>query len=90
MGREESADWPGWWSWELAFTAHVEERMLMRGLNEVELRSMLEGAVELLPARRTGRWVVRTRHAGKAWEVVVEPDEVAKQLTIVTAYRMDE
>ena len=33
-------------------TAHLEERMLMRGVAEVELRAMLESASDLRPARR--------------------------------------
>jgi hypothetical protein len=60
--------------------------MLVRGLAEVELRSMMETASALEAARHRGRWLVRTRHAGKPWVVVVEPDEVARKLMVVTAY----
>ena len=39
-----------------------------------------------VPARRPGRWLIHTRHAGRAWRVVVEPDPDEKTLVIVTAY----
>lgn len=58
----------------------------MRGLAEVELRTMLESASDLKPARHRGRWVVSTRHAGRPWVVIVEPDELAEKLMVVTAY----
>lgn len=80
---------PEWWDFELSFTSHVENRMEERGFSEVELRAMLENAGKLEPARRGGRWIVRTRHAGGAWAVVVEPDEQERTLVIVTAYPVD-
>ncbi len=33
-----------------------------------------------------GRWVVETLHARHPWEVVVEPDEEARLLIVITAY----
>jgi hypothetical protein len=87
MGGEHTHEWPEWWGWEMGFTAHLEERMLMRGVSEVELRMMLEIASGLKPARRSGRWLVSTRHAGSVWVIVVEPDEIARKLMVVTAYR---
>lgn len=77
---------PEWWDWELAFTEHIERRMEERGFSEVELREMLEGAVELRPGRRAGRWEVGTQHAGRPWIVVVEPDEEEELVFVVTAY----
>ena len=68
-------NWPIWWEWELVFTAHVEIRMEERGFSEVELRAMLDDATRF-----------HTRHAGRAWRVVVEPDTDEKTLVIVTAY----
>jgi hypothetical protein len=35
---------PDWWRWELTFTSHAELRMEQRGVTEVEVRAMLEGA----------------------------------------------
>jgi hypothetical protein len=77
---------PEWWEWELAFTEHVERRMEEREFAEVELREMLEEALELRPGRQSGRWEVRTRHGGRAWLVVVEPDEEEELLFVVTAF----
>ncbi len=77
---------PDWWDWPLAFTAHVELRMEERGFSEVDLRGMLENATELLPSKRPGRWLVRTRHAGQRWVVVVEPDADDRIVMVVTAY----
>lgn len=80
---------PEWWNWDLAFTSHIESRMEERGFSEVELRAMLENATELFPATRPGRWLVRTRHAGRPWVVVLEPDEADKLLFVVTAYERE-
>jgi len=33
-----------------------------------------------------GRWVIETKHGGKAWEVIVEPDFDRALLVVVTAY----
>jgi hypothetical protein len=83
---ESRLERPDWWDWELVFTSHSEVRMEERGTSEVELRAMLEDATTVLPARRPGRWIVHTRHAGSPWIVVVEPDPALELLLIVTAY----
>jgi hypothetical protein len=31
-----------------------------------------------------GRWVIETRHLGKAWQVIVEPDQEQQLLVVVT------
>ena len=79
-------NFPSWWEWELGFTAHVEGRMAERGFSEIELRTMLDNASELIPARHSGRWIIYTRHTGQPWRVVVEPDPEDKILMIVTAF----
>jgi hypothetical protein len=33
-----------------------------------------------------GRFVIETRHRRAGWEVIVEPDEVAHSLVVITAY----
>jgi hypothetical protein len=33
-----------------------------------------------------GRWVIETRHRRRKWEVVVEPDETARVVVVITAY----
>lgn len=36
-----------------------------------------------------GRFVIETRHARRAWEIIVEPDEDDELLVVVTAYPTD-
>ena len=75
-----------WWAWELRFLSHVERRMEERGFSEADVRSMLEEATALRQSRRAGRWLVRTRLAGRSWIVVVEPDLDEEIVLVVTAY----
>lgn len=37
-----------------------------------------------------GRFVVEARHAGRLWEVVVEPDERRRLLVVIAAYPVDQ
>jgi len=78
--------WPRWWEWDLELTPHLLKRMLDRGFTEVELREMLEEAESYEPDIVEGRFVVETRHRRKRWQVIVEPDTVARRLVVVTAY----
>jgi hypothetical protein len=57
-------DWPEWWTWELEFTPHLEERMEDRDFNEVDLREMLQRGSAYRADAVEGRWVVETRHRG--------------------------
>jgi hypothetical protein len=79
-------DWPQWWEWELELSPHLLNRMEDRGFNEVDLRTMLKQASTLRPGIVEGRWVVETRHAGRRWEAIVEPDEEMALLVVVTAF----
>jgi len=79
-------DWPEWWTWELAFTGHVEARMEERGFSELELRGMLESATAFRASGAPGRWLIETRHRDSEWAVIVEPDAVDRILVVVTAY----
>ena len=56
-----------------------------RGFNEVDLRAMLERASNYRRDVVEGRWVIETRHAGRGWEVIVEPDGASSLLVVVTA-----
>lgn len=80
---------PDWWEWELELTPHVEKRMEDRGFTEVDLRSMLERATGFRPDVVDGRFVVETRFRSRAWEVVVEPDEMEHLLVVVTAFGVE-
>jgi hypothetical protein len=79
-------DRPQWWEWELELSPHLLNRMEDRGFNEVDLRTMLKQASILRPGIMEGRWVVETRHAGRRWEAIVEPDEEMALLVVVTAF----
>lgn len=81
--------WPHWWNYEVVLSPHVLERMEMRGFTEVELRAMLSDATGYRPSIVPGRYVIETRHAGRAWEVVVEPDDADQILVVVTAYEVE-
>jgi len=57
-----------------------------RGFTEIELRRMLERASGSREDDVEGRWVIETKHRGKTWEVIVEPDWERNLLVVVTAY----
>ncbi len=62
--------------------------MLDRGFSEVELREMLERATAYRPDAAAGRFVIETAHDERPWEVIIEPDDAARQLIVVTAYAL--
>jgi hypothetical protein len=82
-------EWPAWWQWELEVTPHLERRMEDRDFTETDLRTMLDHATSFDTDTMAGRFVVETRHARRAWRVVIEPDEDAGLLVVITAYPTD-
>jgi hypothetical protein len=60
--------------------------MVDRHFTEVDLRRMLERATGYREDVVDGRWVIQTRHARRAWHVIVEPDRDRRLLVVVTAY----
>jgi len=82
--------WPEWWQWELELSSHLLKRMVDRRFTEVDLRRMLEVAQRYRKDMVEHRWVVMTRHRGRRWEIVVEPDWDAQLLVVVTAYPIEE
>jgi hypothetical protein len=60
-----------------------------RQFTEVDLRRMMEHATGLRPDILEGRFVVDARHAGRPWEVIVEPDDPRTLLVVITAYPVD-
>lgn len=78
--------WPEWWQWDLEISAHLEKRMIDRDFSEINLRTMLENAIDYQKDIVVGRWVIKTKHHRKKWEIIVEPDYEEKLLVIVTAY----
>ena len=61
-----------------------------RAFNEVDLRRMLEHAGGHRADIAEGRFVIEARHAGRSWEVIVEPDEMRHILVVITAYPLDQ
>ncbi len=60
--------------------------MVDRQFTEVDLRLMLADATSIKPDIVPGRWVAEARHDSRAWEVIIEPDEVRELQVIITAY----
>jgi len=79
-------EWPDWWDWELELSPHLLKRMSDRRFTEIDLRRMLERARGYREDVAEGRWVIETRHHGRPWEVIVEPDREQQLLVVVTAY----
>lgn len=80
---------PAWWGWDLELTPHLERRMEDRDFTEVDLRRMLQDAAAVRPDVVPGRYVAATRHSGRPWQVILEPDPGAHLLVVVTAYPVD-
>jgi hypothetical protein len=57
-----------------------------RDFNELDLRQMLQHARAVRPDVVEGRWVIETRHGGRPWQVIVEPDEIEALLVVITVY----
>ncbi|MBI2188173.1 MAG: DUF4258 domain-containing protein [Acidobacteria bacterium] len=71
-------------------SAHLLKRMEDRAFNEVDLRRMLEYATGYRDDIVEGRFIIEVRHAGAAWEVIVEPDEARELLVVITAYPVEQ
>ncbi|HLX61730.1 MAG TPA: hypothetical protein VKX17_10655 [Planctomycetota bacterium] len=81
--------WPIWWKWELEFTPHLLKRMIDRQFTEVDLREMLENATGFKPDIVDGRWIIETRKSRQKWEEIVEPEEAAHSILVITACRAE-
>ncbi len=84
------AKWPDWWEWELEFSPHLLKRMLDRGLSDVDVRLMIEGATGLRQAEHAERWVLTTTHDSRPWVLIVEPDSADEVIVVITAYQVSE
>ena len=76
---------PDWWQWELEISSHCLKRMKERGFSESDLRAMIEDTIDI-QEQDHGSFVVKTRHDGGRWEVIVSPDETKEVIIVVTAY----
>ena len=54
---------------------HLRKRMLDRNFSEMELRTMMEDPTGYHEDHEPGRsrHVIETRHGGRSWHVIVEP-----------------
>ena len=82
--------WPEWWKWEIEITPHIEKRMVQRGFNEIDLRTMLHNSLEFIKDREPGRYIILSKMGIMKWEIIVEPDYDQKLLVVVTAYPLKE
>jgi hypothetical protein len=57
-----------------------------REFNEINLRIMLENTIGYSRDIVEERWIIRTKHQRRKWEISVEPDFDEKLLVVVTAY----
>ena len=70
----------------MELSPHLLKRMDDRRFTEVDLRRMLERASGYHEDVMEGRWLIKTKHRGKAWEVIIEADVERQLLVVVTAY----
>jgi hypothetical protein len=81
---------PIWRDWELEFIPHIEKRMFQRGLTETELRAMLFNVNSIEKDKEKGRYLIKSKHYGNNWEIIVEPDLDEKLVVVITAYPIEE
>ncbi len=81
---------PHWWNWELELSPHVLKRMVDRGFSEVGLRLVMAKATDVESNDETGRWVVRTTHESRPWNVIVEPDWMDRSSEVIAAYPVND
>ena len=84
------ADPPEWWAWGVELSPHLLRRMKDRRFNEADVRAMLDDATGYHEDCEEGRYAIETRHAGRRWEVIVEPVPEDNVLVVVTAYPVEE
>lgn len=76
---------PDWWNWELELTPHLWKRMVDRGFNEADVRTMLDDVVNIVP-QGNERFRVVAALEGKSWIVILEPDPGDEAILVITAY----
>ena len=75
-----------WWDWDLdTGLPHLQKRMHDRGFSETDLRQMMEDAMGFCADHEPGRYQIHSRHEGRPWVVIVEPDPAAELLIVITA-----
>ena len=59
-------------------------------VTEVDIRAMLERATAFEPSMVGGRFMIHVARDSRPWIVIVEPDNDASLLVVVTAYEVSE
>ena len=59
-------------------------------MTEVDVRAMLERATAFEPSVVEGRFMIRVARDSRPWIVIVEPDNDASLLVVVTTYEVSE
>jgi len=62
------------------------KRMLDRQFTELDLRQMLDRVMAIRADVVPSRWILATRYRRRHWEIIVEPDQAAELLVVITAY----
>jgi hypothetical protein len=60
-----------------------------RGLNEVDLREIMDAATGFSPALEEGRFIVFASRRSHLWKIIVEPDSDARALVVVTVFPVE-
>jgi hypothetical protein len=82
---------PHWWEWELEFTPHIEKRMVQRNFTEIDIRTMLENAIQIKQDHNQhGRWIIVSKLDKVMWEIIVEPDIEEQLIILITAFPIEE
>jgi hypothetical protein len=77
---------PFWIEWDYEMTHHVRHRMVARGFNETDLRTMLASASFVGPDHEPGCFRLQSVHNRRHWEIIVRPDQSLRLIFVVTAY----
>ena len=64
--------------------------MEQRGVTEIDVRAMLEQTTAFEPSVVEGRFMIRVARNSRSWIVIVEPDNDASLLVVVTVYEVSE
>jgi hypothetical protein len=60
--------------------------MEQRGVNEIDVRRMLEHTTGWSSGPVSGRFLIRARFHSAGWTVIVEPEREERRLVIVTVF----
>lgn len=82
--------WPDWWDHPLKFTRHAQRRMLQRGLDEIQVRTLLEQVESLRPQQDGETWLVTATRMEQTWLFIIKPDLIQARIVLITMYPLRE